>query len=369
MGLEEVLVTELEQLGATDITPLKRAVKFSGDLRLLYACNLRLRTALNVLVPIAEFEARDEHELYNAIRTIDWSQYMDVSDTFAINPTVNSTSFRHSKYVALKSKDAIVDWFMDRERRRPSIDVKHPDFKIDIRVYERSFTVSLDSSGAPLHMRGYRMGRHPAAINEVLAAGLIQLSGWKGETPLIDPFCGSGTLLIEAAMIAQNVAPNLNRKAFAFKNWKSFDKALWVDVRMDAIENQREVYPELVGIDKEQRAIDAARLNFNTAPVEEKNISFLKGDFATYEPPFERGTVITNPPYGERLNEQDTQELYTTLGNRFKNHFQGFNAWVISTPESLKHLGLHPTPKYHVMNGPIVCKFQRYEIYPGSKKA
>lgn len=368
MGLEETLVNELEAIGAENIEKGKRAVSFTGDLRILYKANLRLRTALKILLPIQEFNARNENDLYFAIKKINWSKYFSVNETFAIDTTVYSEHFTHSKYVALKAKDAIVDRFRDREDKRPSIDVENPDMRIHIHVRDKAFTVSIDSSGKPLNMRGYRMGNHPAILNEVLAAGLIQLSGWDTKMPLIDPFCGSGTFLIEAAMIAQNVAPNLNRKEFSFKKWKNFDKALWVDVRMESIEEQVENFPKITGIDISDRSIATAKLNLDAAPIEQKNIELIEGDFADFEPATDDGMVITNPPYGERLRDDDIQELYTKIGNRLKNHFLGHHAWVISTKDALKHLGLHPSPKYMVKNGPLDCKFQHYEIYKGSKK-
>ncbi|MAX82469.1 MAG: RNA methyltransferase [Crocinitomicaceae bacterium] len=367
-GLEDVLAKELEQLGASNIIPSNRAILFSGDQRLLYKANLRLRSALKILVPIKEFEARNEHDLYFEIKKINWSKYIDVNDTFVIDSTVFSKEFTHSKYVALKAKDAIVDRFREREGKRPSIDLENPTLRVNIHINQNSVTVSLDSSGNPLNMRGYRMGNHPATINEVLAAGLILLTGWDKKTPLIDPFCGSGTFIIEAAMMAQNVAPNMNRKDFAFKHWKDFDKALWVDVRMEAIEEQEENYPKLIGMDISERAVENAKLNFDRAGVESKNISFSQQDFATYDPPKGPGMLITNPPYGQRLSPDDIQDLYVTIGNRLKNHFQGYHAWVISIKEAFKHLGLHPTPKYTVKNANIECKFQHYEIYEGSKK-
>ena len=368
MGLENILAQELEEHGAEKVEIGKRAVSFQGDLRMLYKANLRLRTALKILVPIAEFEARDENDLYYAVKKIKWSKYLDVEHTFAIDTTVYSEHFTHSKYVAFKAKDAIVDRFRERENKRPSIDVEDPDLRIHIHVRDRSFTLSLDSSGKPLNMRGYRVGNHPAIINEVLAAGLIQLSKWDKKTTLIDPFCGSGTLLIEAAMLAQNVAPNLNRKAFCFKHWKNFDKMLWVDVRMESIEEQEDNFPKIIGIDISERSIDTAQKNFDAAPIQQKNIQLNTGDFNAFEPDETKGMVITNPPYGERLQEHDIEELYTKLGNRLKNHFQGHHAWVISTKDALKYLGLHASPKYAVKNGPLDCKFQHYEVYEGSKK-
>jgi putative N6-adenine-specific DNA methylase len=368
MGLEDILSKELEALGAEHIEPGKRAVSFTGDLRILYKANLCLRTALKILVPIGEFNARNENDLYYAIKKINWSKFLDVDNTFTIDTTVYSEHFTHSKYVALKAKDAIVDRFRERENKRPSIDVEDPDLRIHIHVRDKAFTVSLDSSGKPLNMRGYRKGNHPAILNEVLAAGLVQLSGWDKKTTLIDPFCGSGTLLIEAAMYAQNVAPNLNRKEFSFKHWKNFDKALWVDVRMEAIEDQETVFPNLIGIDISDRSISSAQLNFDAAPVEQKNLKLINDDFVNFEPTEDSGMVLTNPPYGERLKDHDIQELYTTIGNRLKNHFLGHHAWVISTKDALKYLGLHPSPKISVKNGPLDCKFQHYEIYSGSKK-
>ncbi len=367
-GLEKPLAEELQSLGAENVLPVTRAVLFTGDLKLLYRVNLESRMALKVLLPIAEFEAKTEEELYRGIQHIDWSEHMELSDTFAIDPVVNSEYFKHSKYASLKAKDAIVDQFRAKFNRRPSIDVANPTIRINLHIKFHQVTVSLDATGMPLYKRGYKQKSHPAPLNEVLAAGMIHLSGWDKKTPLIDPFCGSGTILQEAAMIAQNIAPNIDRKEFAFKNWKNFDKLTWVDVRMDAIERQTALNVPLYGSDIDHRFIEDATKNIASSPVDSKQIHLSQVAIADFTPPEGPGFVITNPPYGERLRSDDLQELYETIGNRFKNHFQDYHCWVLSTKEALKNLGLKATPKFPLLNGKLECSFQHYEIYPGTKK-
>ena len=367
-GLEKVLAQELKALGATNIELLKRGVQFEGDTRLLYQANLELRTALRVLVPIKSFHANHENILYRKVRQVDWSEYLGLQDTFAIDAVVNSPHFSHSKYVALKSKDAIVDQFRHNMGRRPNVDTKDPDLKVHIHINQNKGTVLLDSSGEPLYKRGYRQDTLEAPINEVLAAGLLLLSGWKGDKPLIDPMCGSGTIPIEAALLATQTPPLLHRKQFGFMKWKDFDSKLWEEVKADAQAKIKKDIPPIFGYDKELKAVRFSQYNAIAAKVDDK-IQFDRKKFESLIPPSDHGVLLSNPPYDERLNKGDVNELYKMIGDQLKKHFAGFEAWIISSNmEAFKHVGLRPSKRIPLFNGPLECKFQKYEMYVGSKK-
>jgi putative N6-adenine-specific DNA methylase len=369
-GLENVLAEELQQIGAQNITPVYRGVQFEGDMKTMYRANLELRTALRILAPIASYRTRKEIHLYNDIQRINWDEYMDVDSTFAIDATVvKSDYFKHSKYVALKCKDAVVDQFREKYGRRPNVETTRPDFRIHIYINDDTCDVLLDSSGESLHRRGLNREALEAPLNEVLAAGLVLLSGWKGEKDLIDPMCGSGTILIEAAMIAKNIPPLLKRKYFAFLFWKNFDKTLWEEVLSEA--NAR-IKPNLdcqiIGYDKNIQAVRTAQRNASVAGIKEIKVDRMS--FETQSPPENSSVIITNPPYDERLQIEDTFAFYATIGDVLKQQFKGSEAWIITgNLEATKHIGLRTSRRFEMNNGGIACKFLKFEMYDGSKKA
>jgi len=366
-GLEEIVAGELRALGAQEVETLVRAVKFKGDKAMLYKANLHLRTALKVLKPFAQFNLHDDFALYKRIKRIDWGQYMSVDGTLAIEATVNGEVFTHSQFVALKSKDAIVDQFREKYGRRPSVDLDNPDLRINIHIRDRTCSVSLDSSGASLGKRGYRLEQSQAPMSEVLAAGIIALSGWDKKRNLIDPMCGSGTLPIEAALIACNMAPGRIR-SFGFQKWKDYDSELWVSLKKEADNQIIEPECKIFGSDIESRSVEISKRNAIDAGVE-KLIEFKQMDFLHSDDHFNNGIVLMNPPYGERLKElEEIIPFYQEIGTQLKHHYDGCDAWIISgNIEALKFIGLRPSRKIKLFNGPIECKLQKYELYRGKK--
>lgn len=375
-GLENVLAEELRNLGSGDVEVLNRAVSFDGDLECLYKVNLWSRTALRVLKPIIEFSAHNETVLYKRTRRFDWTKLFGLDQTFAIDSTVHSELFPHSKYVALKIKDAIVDLFRYKNNgRRPSIDVKNPDYRINVHCRENEFTISLDSSGESLHRRGYRQGNQQAPLNEVLAAGMIMLSGWNGDKPLFDPMCGSGTILIEAIMIAQNVPPRMNRDHYSFMNWEDYDAQLWNGLRVQALEGKRKVATEMIGHDIDGKQVRLGLKDFRTLGY--LKVQMRQSDFLNSEAPCAAGVIIMNPPYGERMASvselrpeaiNNLEEFYSQIGDTLKKKYSGWDAWIISANRNaLKRIGLRPSKKYTLYNGSLECRFQKFEMYRGSK--
>ena len=368
-GLESVLADELSAIGAKEVEPINRAVSFKGDQELMYKANYLCYTAIRILKPIASFTANDESELYNELLKMKWWNYMDVDQTLAIDAVVSKSNITHSKFAALKSKDAIVDCFRKKYDKRPSVDVENPDLRINIHIFKEKCSVSLDSSGSSLHKRGYRDQVDKAPLNEVLAAGLVKLSGWDGKTDLLDPMCGSGTLLIEAAMQAYGIPAGYYRKDFGFKHWNDFDQKLWDQICEDALDNQIDFEHEIIGTDHSKKAISIAKLNLKSSKFH-KDIELRNTDFEDLLMPFENGTIISNPPYGERLEEDDIIGLYKMIGDQLKTKYQGWKAWILSgNLEALKFVGLRPSKKIIVFNGALECRFANFEIYAGSRKA
>jgi putative N6-adenine-specific DNA methylase len=367
-GLEEVLAEEFRAIGADAVVVGKRAVEGEGDLRLMYRANLELRTALRVLRPVYHFTAEDEKQLYDALLAYNWSEVMDVDDTFAIDAVTYSKIFTHSQYVALKTKDAIADWFRTQTGRRPSVDVERPNMRFNVHVAANQVTVSLDSSGESLHKRGYRVEAGPAPINEVLAAGLVLLSGWKKDCAFIDPMCGSGTIPIEAALYAYNIPPQWYREDFAFMRWSDFDPMLWASVRTAARDAMTPFSHPILGFDKNYRSIQTAEANVQQAHLEGK-VRFERRRFETLAPPAEKGIIVMNPPYDARLEERNIEGLYQMIGDRLKQVFRGYTAWVISANmDALKSLGLRTSRRIPLFNGPLECRFVQVELYEGTRK-
>ena len=369
-GLEPILARELRNLGAAHVKEGIRNVTFEGDNGFMYKANMALRTAIRILKPYKTFKIRDEHDLYKQIQKIHWEEFLFTDKTFAVNSTVSSVNFTHSHYVSLKTKDAIVDYFRDRYDARPSIDLKHPDLYINIHIQNETCTVSFDSSGDSLHKRGYRDRTNIAPINEALAAGLILLSGYDGTQNLIDPMCGSGTILIEAAMIAVNFPPNLNRKEFAFEKWNDFDEDLFEKIQDSLIAKIRDTNMQILGYDKAPSAVMKAKDNIKNADLSDF-VKIEKQDFFSSELPFENGKTIVlfNPPYGERL-QVDIPVFYGKIGDTLKQFYSGVDAWLITSDfqNGLKKVGLRTSKKIQLYNGALECRFVKYEMYRGTKK-
>lgn len=366
-GLESVLAGELEALGAKNTTILNRAVSFDSNKELLYKSNLWSRTALRILQPLTSFKARNEHELYDKIKAYNWAPYLNVDQTLAVDAVVYSRLFNHSKYVALKVKDAICDQFRENTGQRPSVDLVRPTLIINVHVAEDQFSISMDSSGGPLNRRGYRTKDHPAPINESLAAGMLLLAGYDGSRPFLDPMCGSGTIVMEAAMIAAKIAPNIQRKEFGFMRWNNFDAELWKKILEEA--KAGEVRPQfsINGSDIAVWAIDIARqssLDFGL----KQFIDFQVCSFKDARKSGKNGVIVMNPPYDERMKSRDIVNLYAEIGTQLKHVFSGWDAWIISSNfEALKLLGLKPQEKHTLFNGSIECRYQSFNMFEGKR--
>lgn len=364
-GLEKVLAKELEELGAENIELETRAVKFTGDKELLYKANFALRTAIKILKPILVFNAKNDVELYKAVDQIDWKDYLSRGDTLVVDSVINSQYFNHSQFVSQKIKDAIVDQLRKKTGRRPSVDTQNPTLRLNFHVFGENCTLSLDSSGESLHKRGYRTDGHVAPLNEVLAAGMILLTGWNGNSDFYDLMCGSGTILIEAAMIAYNIKPGVFRSHYAFEKWKDFDIDMFESVydQFEEVDFPHSIY----GSDYSAKTVSLARTNIKNALLE-KRIEVNTKSFFDYT--FNRwGTLIINPPYGERMGSNNLNNFYKRIGDKLKKDFSNWHAWIISSnKEALKNVGLRTSKKYTLYNGNLECKFNKYELYPGTKK-
>ena len=381
-GLEQVLAQELTELGANDVQIERRAVSFKGDKALLYRANLCLRTASRVLVPILETtrKAKDktkpEDWLYEQVKAVDWSRYMTVATTFSIDATVYSDTFRNSRFVTYRVKDAIADYWQEREGKRPNVKITDPDLFINVHIAKEQLTLSLDSSGESLHKRGYRVANTEAPINEALAAGMLLLAGWRGQSDFYDPMCGSGTLPIEAALIARNIAPGVFRQSFAFEKWADFDAELWSDIYNDD-SHERDFKHKIYGSDASFYAIQQAMKNVKSAGVQ-KDVELRQirleeiRTITNEQSPITNSSplVMINPPYGERLaSNKDMELLYGKIGTALKHQFAGATAWIISSNEAaMKCIGLKPAKKLHLLNGELDCQFNKYELFQGKRK-
>lgn len=363
-GLEEVLAKELINLGANNVEIGRRMVSFTGDQEMLYKANFCTRTAVKVLKPIKEFKSTDADDVYEVVKKMDWEKYMDVKNTFLVDSVIFSDNFRHSKFVAYRVKDAIADYWREKTGDRPNVGISNPDLRINVHIAEDVVTISLDSSGESLHQRGYKTATVAAPINEVLAAGMILLTGWDGECDLIDPFCGSGTILIEAALIAQNIYPGVFRKEYAFEKWKDFDADLFDRIYNDDSQ-EREFDHKIYGYDINRQVVQIATNNVLNAGVKEI-VSVEQRDFYEFEQPLEKSIIITNPPYGERITTDDIFDLYATIGTNLKQRFVGNDAWIITYHEELfAKIGFRPSTKYALFNGALECEFRKYQIFDG----
>ena len=367
-GFEELLAKELTQLGAQQVELGTRMVSFVGDKGFMYKANLALRTAIKILKPIKTFKAYNDKSLYDGMMKIDWSEYMNEHQTFVFETTLHSEHFNHSQFVALKSKDAVVDQFRERTGKRPNIDKDFPDVRLHIHIDRDICTVSLDTSGESLHRRGYKSATNIAPINEVLAAGMLLLSGWDGQSHFLDPMCGSGTILAEAAMIACNIPANINRKEFAFEKWSDWDSELFDKVLESLLKKTREFHYTITGYDKAPSAVAKAKDNIKNANLDEyitiKQANFFETEKTTEGPLH----MVFNPPYGERL-DIDLERFYREIGDTLKQSYPNTNAWFITANlEALKFVGLKPSRKIKLFNGKLEARFVKYEMYAGSKR-
>ena len=366
-GLEGVLAQELTSLGANDIQIGRRMVSFTGDKAMLYRANFCLRTAIRILKPIKHFTAQDADEVYEAVKAIRWEDYLDSDKSFAVDAVVFSEDFRHSKFVSYRVKDAIADYFREKTGKRPSVRLNNPDVLLNIHIAQTDCTLSLDSSGESLHRRGYRQEAVEAPLNEVLAAGMILLTGWHGECDLIDPMCGSGTIPIEAALIARNIAPGVFRKGYAFEQWNDFDAALFESIYNDDSQ-EREFTHKIYGYDNSPKANEIATHNVKAAGVT-KDVVLKLQPFQQFEQPEEKSIIITNPPYGERISADDLLGLYGMIGERLKHAFSGNTAWILSyRDECFDQIGLKASQRIPLYNGALECEFREYEIFKGTYK-
>ena len=366
-GLEQLLAGELIELGADNLQIGRRMVSFEGDKELLYKANFHCRTALRILKPIAYFKAQNPDEVYEQVKKINWDEYLPEKKTFAIDTVVYSETFTHSKFVAYKTKDAIVDYFTEKEKPRPSVRINNPDIQIHLHISHNECSLSLDSSGESLHKRGYRVESGEAALSEVLAAGMIMQTGWKGESNFVDPMCGSGTLLIEAALIALNIAPGVFRNQFAFEKWDDFDAELFEHVSSDD-SREKSFEFKCYGSDSSIDAITAASKNVKSAGLSQY-IDLKIKPFQKLTENHGKGILITNPPYGERLNPRDLMETYGMIGERLKHVFSGYDAWIISANlEALDNIGLKHASKMKLINGNLDCEYRQYQLFAGKHK-
>lgn len=368
-GLEEILARELQQLGGKNVTPFKRGASVTGDTGFLYKANLCLHSALKITVPIARFTANNEQELYDGIHSIEWERFMGNQDTLMVESVANSDLFTHSLFISQKVKDGIVDRFREHTGSRPGVDLLRPGLKLYVHIFRNEVSVHLDSSGDPLYKRGYRADINDAPMKEVLAAGLVKLSGWEKHQLLIDGMCGAGTIAIEAALWANQIPPGYYRNDFAFMRWRNFDEALYDTIFDSSINRIKEDKVEIVANDIDGSTLKKAIGNTKNAKVDDV-VSCTNLSFFDLQPSRKAGVVILNPPYGERLPVAEIEMMYKEIGNKLKKDFQNFNAWIItSNPEAIKSIGLRPSRKIQIYNGSLECRYLKFEMYGGSKKA
>lgn len=367
MGLEDILAQELVELGANNVEKGRRMVAFTGDKALMYRANFALRTAIRILKPIKHFRAKSADQVYDHIKEIDWSKYIGDGKTFSVDSVVYSEEFSNSRFVTYKVKDAIVDQFRERTGKRPNISVADADIRLNIHISEDKATVSLDSSGDSLHRRGYRQEAVEAPLNEVLAAGMILMTGWKGETDFIDPMCGSGTLAIEAALIARNIAPGVFRKKYAFEKWHDFDAALFDEIYNDD-SREREFEHHIYGYDIDYLAVNMSKANVKAAGLS-ADITIEQQDFKDFKGHEGKAIMVTNPPYGERISTPNLLETYKMIGERLKHAFKEGEAWILSyREECFQQIGLKPSVKIPLYNGSLECEYRKYSIFDGKLK-
>lgn len=364
-GVESILAHELERLGVKCLSVEKGGVRFSGELKTCYMANLWLRTAQRVLIYLADFRCNSPQDLYEGVRSIKWREYIKPDMTLAVDCNLRDSDLKHSGYAALKAKDAIVDSIRDVCGRRPNVDARNPDLLVNLHISRNKCTVSLDSSGTSLDKRGYRLDTGDAPLRETLAAALVELSGWDGTVPFLDPMCGAGTILIEAVMKAAGIAPGMKRASFGFKRWPSFDEKLWTSLLKDAGQLKlNRLQCQLFGSDVSKRVIEKAISNARRAGVE-KYITFLNRNIAEMQPPEPPGVLVFNPPYGVRLGETESLKmLYKEIGDALKQRCKGYTAHVFcGSPELAKWIGLKASRRTVLFNGAIECRLLKFDLY------
>ncbi|MEX0981735.1 MAG: THUMP domain-containing protein [Bacteroidales bacterium] len=366
-GLEGILANELRNIGADEVVPVNRGVNFKGSVAMMYKANLYLRTALRILMPVSRFRATNEDMLYKNIQAVDWTRFMTYKNSFAVDAVTFSKIFRNNHYVELRIKDAIVDQFRKNTSLRPSIDIKNAEIRVNVHIQETQFTISLDSSGESLHKRGYRKAMHPASLSEVLAAGLVFLSGWNAEKPLLNPMCGSGTIALEAAMIAANIFPGITGRSYAFQHWQDFDQALFQRVLEGMPESHHLSHP-VIATDVDPQAVRITRNNARSLGLE-KQLIIERSDFLESREMVEPVMIIMNPPYGERLEVDNIEKLYQNIGTILKHKYHGSSAWLFTANmEAAKHIGLKSESKYSLFNAGLECRYLNYSLFRGERK-
>ena len=366
-GLEEELAKEIRELGGSHIEVGNRVVHTRGDLGFIYKLTYNLRTALRVLFSWKKVFANDTEELYQALNKLPWTEILSVKQSFRIDVIGTSECFPHTQFARQRAKDAIVDHFRDQVGDRPNVDVINPEIALQVYVFKNEVSILLDASGFSLHKRSYRKGRHPAPLNEVLAAGIVKMVNWNELGTLIDPMCGSGTLLIEAAWNSFNIPPQVLNTQFAFMNWPNFDPHLWSKIQQVSMDKMKDIYGNFFGFDMNKKAVESARINIREAKVNEE-VPVIPKNFFQLTAEDNRGVLVFNPPYDERL-EQNDPDFYASIGDRLKQEFQGYEAWVFTgNLEAAKHIGLRPSRRISLQNGDIDCKLFKFELYAGSKK-
>ncbi len=363
-GLEKILASELKKTGASEIQILKRAVSFKGNLEVMYRTNYEVRTALTVLQKITEFKANSSDELYETVKNTDWDKYLDLNETFSIDKTIHSNIHKHSQFAALKTKDAIADYYTEKYDKRPSVNIKNPDKKINLHINGNKCTLSVDTSGEALFKRGYRTATGPAPLNEVLAAGIVMLTDYKGIDYFYDPMCGSGTILIEAARIFMNIPPAFSRKQFAFQKFKNYDYQLWNKVKREADKKiNKDINIKIIGTDIDEELVKIASKNISEAYLR-KHISILKKDFINTKIENKKGLIVTNPPYDERIKSLNINLLYKETGDTLKNGYKNWSGYIFSgNSDAVKNIGLKPSQKFQLFNGKIECRLLKYDLY------
>lgn len=367
-GLEYVLENELKALGAKHTQVLRRAVAFRGDKKVIYKANYCCRTAVSILKPLYHFEAYKKEELYSKLYAFQWDKFMTLKNTFAIDAIVSGELFSHSLYLSQLCKDALVDSFRDKYNDRPSVDRDEPEIRFTLRVSNHECSIFMDSSGDSLFKRGYRIKHGDANLNEVLAAGMIMISGWNGECNFFDPMCGSGTLAIEAAMISQKIPAGYYRERYGFMNWQDFDETLWEEIKRAADDEICETDIEIISSDISSYVVDLARKNVENARLH-RDIQFDTTPFQNKIFPEKKGIIFINPPYGERIQLENIKAFYKSIGDTLKANCKGYDVWIISAGKDLvKYIGLKPSEKHTLYNGSIECTFAKFEMFSGKRK-
>lgn len=363
-GLESVLAEEIKSLGGQEVRIRKRAVTFKGDKTVLYRCNYCCRTAIDILVPVARGDVKNQDDLYELAQSVTWSDWFKVTKTFAIQTMGTTDELNNTMFSSLKVKDAIVDHFREISDQRPDVDKKWAKIRIVVRVGKDRSSISLSSSGEPLFKRGYRTQTGAAPMNEVMAAGLLKIAGYDGSQPFLDPMCGSGTLPIEAAWIASNTPAGYMRKYYAFHHWKNFDAPLWSKIQQEAMDQRKRISQPILGSDVMRKSVAISRSNAESAEMGDK-IRFAMCSFEDRPEPNGLPLIITNPPYGERLGKHKIEKIYTGIRDKLKSEYGGCSAWIISSSkEGLKMLGMRPNQSIEMKNGGLDVEFCEYQIRP-----